>query len=249
MERTPVVRCVGITKFFGGVCGLADVTLDFFPGEIVGLVGENGAGKSTLTKVISGLITPDRGELWIGNERVLRPTPRRARALGVETVYQTLELCDNLSAPANVVLGQEPVRFSLGPLKFVDRAAMKAVAEERLTTFGTTLPDPSISVRLLSGGQRQAVAIARAMMRGNRLMTFDEPTAALGLAQTKSTWELIRRIAGQGVGVLLVSHNVHEVLEVADRVVALRHGRMTLDSPADAVDRDAVEAHMLGLSR
>jgi D-xylose transport system ATP-binding protein len=164
-------------------------------------------------------------------------------------VYQTLELCDNLSAPANVVLGQEPVRFSLGPLKFVDRAAMKAVAEERLTTFGTTLPDPSISVRLLSGGQRQAVAIARAMMRGNRLMTFDEPTAALGLAQTKSTWELIRRIAGQGVGVLLVSHNVHEVLEVADRVVALRHGRMTLDSPADAVDRDAVEAHMLGLSR
>ena len=109
----PVVRCIGVTKFFGGVCSLADVSLDLFPGQIVGLVGENGAGKSTLAKVISGVVVPDRGELWIGDERVAHATPRRTRELGVETIYQTLELCDNLSAPANVVLGQEPVSFPL----------------------------------------------------------------------------------------------------------------------------------------
>ena len=123
---------------------------------------------------------------------------------------------------------------------------MKALTKERLSTFGTALPDLDVSVRRLSGGQRQAVAIARAMLRGNKLMTFDEPTAALGLAQTRWTWELIRRTAAQGVSVLLISHNVQEVLELAHRVVALRHGRVTLDTSTDAITRDEVEAHMLG---
>jgi simple sugar transport system ATP-binding protein len=247
--RAPAVRLVGITKFFGGVRGLADVSLDLFGGEIVGLVGENGAGKSTLTKIISGVLTPDLGELWIGGEQVAKATPRRTRDLGVETVYQTLELCDNLTAPANVVLGQEPIRFRLGPLKFVDKSAMRSIAEDRLSGFGTTLPDTDVSVRRLSGGQRQAVAIARAMMRGSRLMTFDEPTAALGLAQTRATWELIRRVAERGIAVLLISHNVQEVLELADRVVALRHGKLTLDARTDSVTRDEVEVHMLGSRR
>jgi ABC-type sugar transport system ATPase subunit len=247
--RVPVIRCVGITKFFGGVCGLADVSLDLYAGEIVGLVGENGAGKSTFTKILSGVLVPDRGELWFGNERVGSLNPRRARALGVETVYQTLELCDNRSAPANVVLGQEPVRFSIGPLKFLDKKAAVALATDRLASFGTALPDAHAAVRRLSGGQRQAIAIARAMMRGNRLMTFDEPTAALGLNQKRATWELIRRVASEGVAVLLISHNVDEVLELADRVVALRLGKLTLDTPTGAVTRDEVEAHMSGLRR
>jgi ABC-type sugar transport system ATPase subunit len=248
-ERVPVVRCVGLTKFFGGVCGLAEVSLDLYSGEIVGLVGENGAGKSTLTKIISGVYRPDRGELWFGGQRVKSLTPRRARELGVETVYQTLELCDNRSAPANIVLGQEPVRFALGPLRFVDKKAAARIAVDRLSTFGTALPDSRVAVRRLSGGQRQAIAIARAMMRGNRLMTFDEPTAALGLKQKRATWELIRRVASEGVAVLLVSHNVDEVLELADRVVALRLGRLTLDTPTEAVGRDAIEMHMTGLTR
>jgi len=248
-ERVPVVRCVGLTKFFGGVCGLADVSLDLFAGEIVGLVGENGAGKSTLTKILSGVHSPDRGELWFGSERVGSLTPHRARMLGVETVYQTLELCDNRSAPANIVLGQEPVRFSVGPLKFVDRKAAARIAAERLSSFGTALPDSDVAVRRLSGGQRQAIAIARAMMRGNRLMTFDEPTAALGIRQKRATWDLIRRVASEGVAVLLISHNVDEVLELAGRIVALRLGRLTLDARTEAVTRDEVEAHMSGLAR
>jgi D-xylose transport system ATP-binding protein len=247
-DRVPVVRCVGLTKFFGGVCGLADVSLDLYAGEIVGLVGENGAGKSTLTKIISGVYAADRGELWFGGQRVSSLTPRRARELGVETVYQTLELCDNRSAPANIVLGQEPIRFSIGPLRFIDRKAAARIAADRLSTFGTALPDPHLAVRRLSGGQRQAVAIARAMMRGNRLMTFDEPTAALGLRQKRATWELIRRVASEGVAVLLISHNVDEVLELAQRVVALRLGRVRLDTQTKAVTRDEIEMHMSGLA-
>ncbi len=247
--RVPVVRCVGLTKFFGGVCGLADVSLDLHAGEIVGLVGENGAGKTTLTKIISGVYRPDRGELWFGTNRVRSLTPHRARTLGVETVYQSLELCDNRSAPANIVLGQEPVRFSIGPLKFVDKKAAASIAAERLSSFGTTLPDPRLAVRRLSGGQRQAIAIARAMMRGNRLMMFDEPTAALGLKQKRATWELIRRVAGEGVAVLLISHNVDEVLELAERVVALRLGRLKMDVATKAITRDEIESVMSGFER
>jgi ABC-type sugar transport system ATPase subunit len=247
--RVPVVRCVKLTKFFGGVCGLADVSVDLHAGEIVGLVGENGAGKSTLTKIISGVYHPDRGELWFGDHRVRSLTPHRARSLGVETVYQTLELCDNRSAPANIVLGQEPVRFSIGPLKFVDKKAAVAIAAQRLSSFGTTLPDSRVAVRRLSGGQRQAIAIARAMMRGHRLMMFDEPTAALGLKQKRATWDLIRRVASEGVAVLLISHNVDEVLELATRVVALRLGRVMLDAPIGTVTREQIESVMSGFER
>jgi len=242
----PVVRCTGITQFFGGVRALVNVSLELFAGQIVGLVGENGAGKSTLAKILSGLITPDQGEIWFGDVRVHNLTPHKARAMGIETVYQTLELCDNLSPVANVMLGREPVRFTLWPLRFLDERAARVEAEKRLADLGITIPDLSAPVRRLSGGQRQAVAIARASLRAERLMIFDEPTAALGLRQKDATLQLIRRVASQGLAVVLISHNVDEVLAVADRVVALRLGEVTLDAARESISRSEVEAYMSG---
>jgi simple sugar transport system ATP-binding protein len=166
--------------------------------------------------------------------------------MGVETVYQTLELCDNLSPIANVMLGREPVRFALGPIKFLDERVARTEAQRRLGDLGISIPDLSAPVRRLSGGQRQAVAIARASLRAERLMIFDEPTAALGLRQKDATLQLIRRVASQGLAVILISHNVDEVLAVADRVVALRLGEVTLDAPRETITRADAEAFMSG---
>jgi ABC-type sugar transport system ATPase subunit len=241
-----LVRCRQITQFFGGVQALAGVSLDLYSGEVMGLVGENGAGKSTLTKILSGLINPDQGEIWFGDTRVRNLTPQSARRMGVEAVYQNLELCDNLTPERNVMLGQEPVRFALGPFRFVDYHKARAETIRHLAELGVSLPDLDVPVRRLSGGQRQAIAIARASVRAHRLMMFDEPTAALGLRQKRATLELVRRVAGQGVAVLLISHNLEEILAVADRIVALRLGEITLDKPRDATSRDEVEQHMSG---
>ena len=207
------------------------ITLDVYPGQVLGLVGDNGAGKSTLIKILSGIHQPDSGELWIGGEEVRGLTPHGARGLGVETVYQDLALCDNLDASANVTLGQEPVKFRLGPIAFVDKKRSLQLTKERLTVVGARLPDMHASVRRLSGGQRQAIAIARATVRAHRMIMFDEPTAALGIAQTRTTLELIRRVADQGVAVIVISHNLEDVFNVADRIVGLRLGGITLDAP------------------
>lgn len=241
-----LVRCRNITQFFGGVQALAGVSLNLYRGEVLGLVGENGAGKSTLTKILSGLITPDQGEIWFGETMVRNLTPQSARQMGVEAVYQDLELCDNLTPEQNVMLGQEPVRFRLGPFKFVDFQRARAETVRHLLELGVTLPDLDVPVRRLSGGQRQAIAIARASVRAHRLMMFDEPTAALGLRQKRATLDLVRRVAEQGVAVLIISHNLEEVMAVADRIVALRLGEITLDKARADTTRDEVESHMSG---
>ncbi len=248
-EDRPLVRCLGITKFFGGVRAVARVSLDLRGGEIIGLVGDNGAGKSTLAKILSGLVTPDEGELWFGGTRVSNLTAQRARRWGVEMVYQTLELCDNLSAPSNVMLGQEPVRLVLGPIRFMDHQRATEETSRRLCELGITLPDLKSPVRRLSGGQRQAIAIARATVGGHRLVIFDEPTAALGLRQKEATWALIQKVAEQGMAVLVISHNLEEVFTLADRVVAMHLGEVTLDTPRASTTREEVRAHMSGLGR
>jgi ABC-type sugar transport system ATPase subunit len=245
-KTAALVRCRQITQFFGGVQALAGVSLDLYSGEVLGLVGENGAGKSTLTKILSGLISPDQGEIWFGDTLVDNLTPHSAREMGVEAVYQDLELCDNLTPEQNVMLGQEPVRFALGPFRFVDSHKARDETVRHLLELGVTLPDLDVPVRRLSGGQRQAIAIARASVRAHRLMMFDEPTAALGLRQKRATLDLVRRVAEQGVAVLLISHNLEEILAVADRIVALRLGEITLDKARDATTRDEVEQHMSG---
>jgi simple sugar transport system ATP-binding protein len=230
--------------WFGGVQALRGVTLDIFPGEVLGLVGDNGAGKSTLVKILSGLHQPDSGELWIGGEQIRGLTPHGARALGIETVYQDLALCDNLDAAANVTLGQEPVRFRIGPFAAVDKKRALALTKERLTIVGARLPDLHASVRRLSGGQRQAIALARATVTAHRMIMFDEPTAALGLAQRRTTLELVRGVADQGVAVIVISHNLEDVFAVSDRIVGLRLGEITLDAPIAETTHEEVMACM-----
>jgi len=250
MEQSnkPLVRCVGIAKYFGGVQALNAVNLDLHPGEVVALVGDNGAGKSTLVKILSGIHQPDEGELWLGDQHVHQLTPYRARELGIETVYQHLSLCDNLGAAANVMLGQEPLRFKLGPLRFIDEKRSLEEAQRRIREVGIVLDDFTAPVRRLSGGQRQAVAIARATIKAHRLIMFDEPTAALGVRQTQATLALVRRVANQGVAVIVISHNLDDVFAVADRIVALRLGEVTLDAPLAQTTRQEVVACMTGMS-
>ena len=243
----PLVRCVGIAKFFGGVQALADVSLDLHAGERVCLVGDNGAGKSTLAKILSGMVAPDEGSVWI-DDRPVRLTRQHAREVGIEAVYQDLALCNPLGAVANVMLGQEPIRFRLGPLRFINRPAARAETERCMREIGIELDDLDTPVYRLSGGQRQAVAIARATVRAHRLILFDEPTAALGVRQTASTLALVRRVAEKNVAVVMVSHNLDDVFAVADRIVALRLGRITLDTPVESTSREEVVACMTGLA-
>ena len=246
-DRRTTVRCQTVSKFFGGVKALDGVTLSLHAGELVALVGDNGAGKSTLVKLLAGMIQLDQGELWFGGMRVGPLSPSRARSLGVETVHQQLLLCDNLGAAANVTLGQEPVSRNLWPLRLIDRRRAHEEASSRLAEIGAKISDLSVPVRQLSGGQRQAVAIARAMASSPRLVMFDEPTAALGSRQTEATLRLVRRVAERGVAVLLISHNLDDIFAVADRVIALRHGRLVLDESVHRLGRETVVAAMMGL--
>jgi ABC-type sugar transport system ATPase subunit len=245
-ERPIVLRCERIVKWFGGVQSLGGVSLRVHAGEVVALVGDNGAGKSTLVKIFSGIHKPDAGTIWIGEEEVSHLSPARVREMGVETVYQDLALCDNLGPVANVVLGQEPVRFRVGPVAMLHKREATRIAKQRLREVGARIPDFDVTVRRLSGGQRQAVAIARAMMHAKRVMMLDEPTAALGLQQTKSTLEVIRSVARQGLGVVMISHSLDDVFLAADRIVVLRLGRVVLDTPATATNPDAIVAHVTG---
>jgi ABC-type sugar transport system ATPase subunit len=241
-----VLRCEGIVKWFGGVRSLAGVSLRVHAGEVVALVGDNGAGKSTLIKTLSGIHQPDAGTIWIGEELVGHLSPSRVREMGIETVYQDLALCDNLGAVANVVLGQEPVRFRIGPISILNKREAARIAKQRLRQVGIRIADFDVTVRRLSGGQRQAVAIARAMMQARRVMMLDEPTAALGVQQTKTTLEVIRSVAEHGIGVVMISHSIDDVFQVADRIVVLRLGRVVLDTPAQATTPDAIVAHVTG---
>jgi ABC-type sugar transport system ATPase subunit len=240
------LRCEGIVKWFGGVQSLAGVSLQVHTGEVVALVGDNGAGKSTLVKTLSGIHQPDAGWIWVGDEQVSHLTPSRVREMGIETVYQDLALCDNLGAVANVVLGQEPVRFRVGPISVLNKREATRVAKQRLREVGIRIADFDVTVRRLSGGQRQAVAIARAMMQARRVMMLDEPTAALGLQQTKTTLGVIRSVAEQEIGVVMISHSLDDVFQVADRIVVLRLGRVVLDTPVADTNPDVIVAHVTG---
>ena len=240
----PVLAALSVSKQFGHVTALTDASLEVAPGEVVALMGDNGAGKSTLVKILSGAMAPDHGELHVRGQRVHFTDPAQARAAGIETVYQDLSLADDLSAPANLFLGREHRRTGvLGKLGVLDTRRMQREAEEHLKTLGARVPDYRASVRMFSGGQRQSVAIARASIWARELIIMDEPTAALGLIQTAQVAELIKRTRDRGIAVLVISHSVPFVFDVADRIVVLRLGRVNATlSPRTATHDDIVAA-------
>lgn len=241
-----VVRCREIIKYFGGVRALWNVSLDIRAGEVTCLLGDNGAGKSTLTKIILGQLRPESGEVEINGRAHKRLTPRKVLKSGVAVVPQTLALCDNLSAAQNAVLGQEPVFFRVGPIGVLNPKSARDLTAQRITEIGTALPNVNLPVRRLSGGQRQAVALARALHPNIKLLVLDEPTAALGVHQTHTTLELVKRLRDRGIGVLMITHELPAVMDLADRVVGLKLGEVVLDKRLEETDEQEVFAAMGG---
>ncbi|WP_393062846.1 ATP-binding cassette domain-containing protein [Streptomyces sp. LN549] len=221
MTATPILQLRGINKSFGAVQVLHDVAFSAHPGEVTALVGDNGAGKSTLVKCIGGIHSIDAGEYWFGGEQVQMHSPRDAAGLGVEIVYQDLALCDNLDIVQNMFLGREK-RSGL----VLDDATMEEMAAKTLAGLSVrTVKSLRQRVSSLSGGQRQTVAIAKAVLWNSKLVILDEPTAALGVAQTAQVLELVRRLADNGLAVVLISHNMNDVFAVSDQIAALYLGR------------------------
>lgn len=225
-EAAPILEARNIVKTFGHVHALEGANFTVYPGEVVALIGDNGAGKSTLTKVISGVIHPDSGELLFDGRLVHIGSPAAAQQLGIETVYQDLALAPDLDGAANVYMGRELLKPGvLGKLGVLDKRAMKAGAEKSFSDLGVAVKDADAAVAYLSGGQRQGVAVARAASWASRVIIMDEPTAALGVVQTENVLNVIRRVRDSGVAVVLISHNMPDVLKVADRIEVLRLGR------------------------
>ncbi|HXE44545.1 MAG TPA: ATP-binding cassette domain-containing protein [Conexibacter sp.] len=245
--REPLLALRGIVKRFGAVQALGGVDFDVRPGEVVGLVGDNGAGKSTLVKVMSGIYLPDAGEYrFDGAVRHVRG-PGDATALGVATVYQDLALCDNLDVVANLFVGRETASGGLGGwLRALDEPAMEQQSAELLQTLTVRLPSVRQEVGLLSGGQRQSVAIARSLIGEAKVVLLDEPTAALGVQQTAQVLALIKRLREQGLAVVVISHNLADVFEVVDRIFVLRLGRRAGVFEVGATSHEEVVAAITG---
>jgi simple sugar transport system ATP-binding protein len=221
----PVLEARGIVKSFGRVRALRGADFTVFPAEVVALIGDNGAGKSTLVKTVSGVHQPDAGELLFEGSPVTIHNTHDARDLGIETVYQDLALAPHLEPSANLFLGREELRGGLlGKLGFLDNGKMRARTADAFKTLGVGLQNTTASVATLSGGQRQGVAVSRAVTWASKVVFMDEPTAALGVVQTRKVLDLIGRVRDQGLSVVLISHNMPEVMEVADRVEVLRLG-------------------------
>lgn len=244
-----VIEAVDIVKRFGHVQALSGASLQVRPGEILALVGDNGAGKSTLTKVICGALAPDAGRLVFWGETTAVTSIRHAQELGVETVYQDLALAPDLSVAENMFLGREPLRSGIfgGWPATLDRRKMRAAAEDAIRRAGiSTLNSVDRAVRDLSGGQRQAIAVARAVMWATTAILMDEPTAALGTKQTDIVYESIKAAASRGLAVIVVSHDIPKMLSLADRIAVMRQGRTVANLPARDLTLTDVVALMLG---
>lgn len=243
MTLVPILEVRNISIRFGGVQALKNISLALFPGEVLALAGDNGAGKSTLIKIISGVYRAQEGELFFDGKPLSMQDPQDARSKGIETIYQDLALADNLDVGGNIFLGREPMRRKLG-LPVIDRERMRKVAREVLDRLDIVIPDRKLAgpVQMLSGGQRQAIAIGRAIYWNARVLIMDEPTAALGVPEQRKVMELIQTLKAQGVAVLLISHNLHDIFAVADRIFVLRRGeaageRLTRDTHGEEIVR------------
>jgi D-xylose transport system ATP-binding protein len=241
--RESVLSLTGVSKRFGAVQALSDVHLQVAAGEVVALVGDNGAGKSTLVKIICGVYRPDGGSVSLDGRHVSVTGPGEAQDLGIATVFQDLALCDNLDVVANLFLGQEHHRGSV-----LDEVGMEKEAWRLLRSLSAKIPSVRIPVASLSGGQRQTVAIARALVGDPKVVVLDEPTAALGVAQTAEVLNLVRRLREHGLGVILVSHNMADVQAVADRICVLRLGRNAAEFRVEDATTEQLVAAITGAS-
>ncbi|MEP3279607.1 MAG: ATP-binding cassette domain-containing protein [Stappiaceae bacterium] len=233
---TPLVDMRNMSIAFGGVHAVDDVSVDLYAGEVVGLLGHNGAGKSTLIKMLSGAYTPSAGAVFIDGEEAPIHNPRDAKKYGIETIYQTLALADNLDAAANLFLGRELVS-SAGTL---DDVAMEAEARRVMHRLNPNFKKFKDPVRALSGGQRQSIAIARALQFNARIIIMDEPTAALGPHETQQVAELTKQLKKEGIGIFLISHDIHDVFDLADRVAVMKNGKMVGTAATSDVTKDEV---------
>jgi D-xylose transport system ATP-binding protein len=240
-SATPLVEMRDIYVAFGGVHAVEGVTVDLHAGEVVGLVGGNGAGKSTLIRVLSGARPADSGQIFIDGQPVSISNPRDAKALGIETIYQTLALADNVDAAANVFLGRE-LRSRLGSL---DDSAMEAATRKVMGRLNPRFKNFKTSVKSLSGGQRQSVAIARAVHFNAKILIMDEPTAALGPAETAQVRDLVVQLKAEGIGIFLISHDIHDVFDLSDRISVMLQGKLVGTVDKNRVTKDEVLAMII----
>ncbi|MEP7241236.1 MAG: ATP-binding cassette domain-containing protein [Devosia sp.] len=234
--RTPLVEMKDISVSFGGLHAVQDASIDLYPGEVVGLVGHNGAGKSTLIKILSGAYKRDAGAIFINGEEASIANPRDAKLHGIETIYQTLALADNVDAAANLFLGRERVTS----IHTLDELAMEAEARKVMGRLNPNFRRFKEPVRALSGGQRQSVAIARAVHFNARILIMDEPTAALGPQETKQVGELIKQLKADGIGIFLISHDLHDVFDLSDRIVVMKNAQVVGTVNTKDVTKDEV---------
>lgn len=234
--QTPLVELRDISISFGGIRAVDHVSLDLYPGEVVGLLGHNGAGKSTLIKILSGAYQRDGGEIWIDGKKAEISSPRDARDYNIETIYQTLALADNLDAPSNLFLGRE-LTNGIG---FVDDARMESETRKIMARLNPNFKKLKEPVSALSGGQRQSVAIARAVYFNARILIMDEPTAALGVHETQMVADLIQELKKQGLGIFLISHDTREMMELCDRVSVMKNGQLVGTERVEDVTEDDI---------
>ncbi len=243
-QREPILQLHDISKRFGAVQALDSVDFEVYPGEVVGLVGDNGAGKSTLIKIIAGTYTPDTGTYMFEGREVHISNPRVATDLGIQTVYQDLALCDNLDVVANMYLGREEV--TSGVMHTLDEATMERETLRHVRLLHVRIPSVRTMIGSMSGGQRQSVAVARATMWNSKVVLLDEPTAALGVEQTQQVKELILRLREQGLAVVVISHNLADVFDVADRIIVMRLGKRVATFEKSNTNPEQVVASITG---
>jgi len=245
-DAKPILSVRNVSKAFGAVQALSRVSFNVHPGEVVALAGDNGAGKSTIIKAISGVLRHDAGEILFDGESIDFATPQEARDKGIETIYQDLALADNLSIGENIFLGREPKRLWLGLLPILDRARMAEAAKAAMASLDFHVTRLDAPVAAFSGGQRQAIAIGRAIYWNARLVIMDEPTAALGVPEQRRVLALIRSLRAQGKGIIFISHNLRDIFEIADEIVVFRHGENSGNRKPSETTQDEIVKLMVG---
>jgi fructose transport system ATP-binding protein len=241
-----VLKTEGLTKHYAGVHAIEDVDFEMHKGEHVAIMGDNGAGKSTFVRQITGVEQPSRGRIIFNDKEVTFKGPIEAREAGIEAVFQNLALADHLDVPSNLFLGREKIKFNLGPFSILDRKAMREATRKSLQRTGVKIPNLSNTIRNMSGGQRQCVAIARTATFASKLIIMDEPTAALGVQETAQVENIIRTLKAEGEPLILISHNMRQVFDLVDRIVVFRRGRIAANLIKSQTSGEEVVAYITG---